>query len=479
MIIGLNKNTSQYITYNKNAVTELRYDKGTILLNGDFHTPYAVFDPRINRYRALGIHYPEIIDYFKRNKIDYVDRVRNYIIPLNRNQFKETYELREYQKEAWKRWIIHGMKGCIILPTGAGKTIIALHAILKTNASTLVIAPTLNLMEQWFGALENILKVRNQIGKLGGGYEDIKSITITTYDSAYLKSSYLGNKFEFLIFDEVHHLASDKYSLIGEQFISPYRLGLTATIEREDGKHMNIYKLVGKIVYSKNFYELSQDNYLSKFRLKKIKVEMLPDEILQYKQRIFRYNQLLKEAKIFYPIRLERLIMLSGNNSNLRKALLLRNEAVDIALNSYAKIVELEKILKHHAIEKTIIFTVHTKLAYIISDRFLVPVITHRTKNEERNEILEKFKKGLYRVIVTTKVLDEGTDVPDANVGIILSGTGSKREFVQRLGRLLRPKKDVENMANLIEIISSDTSEIFTSNRRNKGINNKKQLIDK
>jgi superfamily II DNA or RNA helicase len=479
LIIGLNKNTSQYITYNKNAVTELRYDKGTILLNGDFHTPYAVFDPRINRYRALGIHYPEIIDYFKRNKIDYVDRVRNYIIPLNRNQFKETYELREYQKEAWKRWIIHGMKGCIILPTGAGKTIIALHAILKTNASTLVIAPTLNLMEQWFGALENILKVRNQIGKLGGGYEDIKSITITTYDSAYLKSSYLGNKFEFLIFDEVHHLASDKYSLIGEQFISPYRLGLTATIEREDGKHVNIYKLVGKIAYSKDFYELSQDNHLSKFRLKKIKVEMLPDEILQYKRRIFQYNQLLKEAKIFYPIRLERLIMLSGNNSNLRKALLLRNEAVDIALNSYAKIVELEKILKHHAIEKTIIFTVHTKLAYIISDRFLVPVITHRTKNEERNEILEKFKKGLYRVIVTTKVLDEGTDVPDANVGIILSGTGSKREFVQRLGRLLRPKKDVENMANLIEIISSDTSEIFTSNRRNKGINNKKQLIDK
>ncbi|HKO65466.1 MAG TPA: DEAD/DEAH box helicase family protein [Candidatus Nitrosocosmicus sp.] len=460
-------------------MTELRYDKGTILLNGDFHTPYAVFDPRINRYRALGIHYPEIIHYFKRNKIDYIDRVRNYIIPLNRNQFKETYELRDYQKEAWKRWIIHGMKGCIILPTGAGKTIIALHAILKTNASTLVIVPTLNLMEQWFGALENILKVRNQIGKLGGGYEDIKSITITTYDSAYLKSSYLGNKFEFLIFDEVHHLASDKYSLIGEQFISPYRLGLTATIEREDGKHVNIYKLVGKIAYSKDFYELSQDNHLSKFRLKKIKVEMLPDEILQYKRRIFQYNQLLKEAKIFYPIRLERLIMLSGNNSNLRKALLLRNEAVDIALNSYAKIVELEKILKHHATEKTIIFTVHTKLAYIISDRFLVPVITHRTKNEERNEILEKFKKGLYRVIVTTKVLDEGTDVPDANVGIILSGTGSKREFVQRLGRLLRPKKDVENMANLIEIISSDTSEIFTSNRRNKGINNKKQLIDK
>ncbi|MDF0679547.1 MAG: hypothetical protein P0116_01115 [Candidatus Nitrosocosmicus sp.] len=87
--------------------------------------------------------------------------------------------------------------------------------------------------------------------------------------------------------------------MIGEQFISPYRMGSTATIEREDGKHVNIYKLVGKIVFSKDFYELSQDNHLSKFRLKKIKVEMLPDEILQYKRRIFQYNQLLKEARIF------------------------------------------------------------------------------------------------------------------------------------------------------------------------------------
>ena len=99
----------------------LRYDRGTILLNGDFQTPYSVFDPRINKYRALGIYYSEIIHYFRRNKIDYIDKVRDYIIPLNRNQFKITNELRDYQKEAWKRWITHNMKGCIILPTGSGQ----------------------------------------------------------------------------------------------------------------------------------------------------------------------------------------------------------------------------------------------------------------------------------------------------------------------------------------------------------------------
>lgn len=393
-------------------------------------------------------------------------------MPLQKNQLDtdNIVKLRDYQNEALTKWAINNRKGCIVLPTGAGKTIIALHAILKTNTSTLIIVPTLNLMEQWFEALSNMVRDKDHLGKLGGGYEEIKSITITTYDSAYLKSSYLGNKFEFVIFDEVHHLGSDKYSLIGEQFISPFRLGLTATIEREDHKHVNIYKLVGNVVYKKDFYELSQQKHLARFKLNKIKVNMLPQEIVRYNKTLYEYKQLLKESKIYYPIRLERLIILSAANVNLRKALLLRNEALDIALNSQAKITELERILENHQLEKIIIFTVHTKLAYSISNRFLIPVITHKTKNEERNEILDKFKKGRYRVIVTTKVLDEGTDVPDANMGIILSGTGSKREFIQRLGRLLRPKQDIENLANLVEIISSDTSEVFTSSRRNKGI---------
>ncbi|HEU5120288.1 MAG TPA: DEAD/DEAH box helicase family protein [Candidatus Nitrosocosmicus sp.] len=455
-------------------MTRLSFDKGTILIEGPFNSPYSVFDPRINCHRALGLDYSNIINYFRRNGIEYEDRVANYLVPIHRNHYdtNNIVKLRDYQNEALTKWMINNKKGCIVLPTGAGKTIIALHAILRANSSTLIIVPTLNLMEQWFESISTMVREKDQVGKLGGGYEEIKSITITTYDSAYLKSSYLGNKFEFLIFDEVHHLGSDKYSLIGEQFISPFRLGLTATIEREDDKHINIFRLIGNIVFKKDFYELSQQKHLARFKLKKIKVSMLPNEISRYNRTLYEYRQLLRESKIYYPLKLERLIILSATNSNLRKALLLRNEALDIALNSQAKIIELEKILESHQSEKIIIFTVHTKLAYSISDRFLIPVITHKTKNEERNEILERFKKSQYRVIVTTKVLDEGTDVPDANMGIILSGTGSKREFIQRLGRLLRPKQDIENLANLIEIISSDTSEVFTSSRRNKAIKN-------
>jgi superfamily II DNA or RNA helicase len=334
----------------------------------------------------------------------------------------------------------------------------------------LIVVPTINLMDQWEQSLQSSLKDKTTIGKLGGGQETINPITVTTYDSAYLKSSYLGNKFELLVFDEVHHLASEKYSLIAEQFISPFRLGLTATLEREDGRHTKLNTLVGNTVFRRDFTELANQNHLAKYSLRKITVSMLPNEIQEYNKRMQEYRKILKDSRIFYPIRLEKLVMLSANSTKLRKALLLRNEATELALNSKAKIAELEKILRDYQKEKIIVFTIHTKLAYAISNRFLVPVITHKTKNEERNEILDGFKKGKYRILSTTRVLDEGIDVPDANVGIILSGTGSKREFIQRLGRLLRPKQGKENTAELIEIVSMDTSEVFTSNKRKIGI---------
>ncbi|HYP42537.1 MAG TPA: DEAD/DEAH box helicase family protein [Candidatus Nitrosocosmicus sp.] len=456
---------------NNNQPIELRYDKGTITISGNINTPYSVYDPRINKSRAFGRQYQNISRFLETNVQKYTDNVENYVKSPLQNNVSNEIVLRDYQSEALKRWFENDKMGCIILPTGAGKTIIAIKAIIETDSSTLIVVPTLNLMEQWFESIKRICKDKNLVGMFGGGYEDIKMITITTYDSAYLKSSFLGNKFKFIIFDEAHHLASEKYSSIGEHFISPYRLGLTATIEREDGRHIILFDLIGNIIYEKDFYELAERNYIANFKLEKRRINMLPNEITEYKNKINEYKKILKDARIFYPIRLEKLIILSSNNNDLRKALLLRNEALEISLNSKAKILELEKILReNNSGRKIIIFTIHTKLAYTISNRFLIPVITHRTKNEERNEILDGFKKGKYRIITTTKVLDEGTDIPDANTGIILSGTGSKREFVQRLGRLLRPKNNKDDVAELIEIISSDTSEISTSNRRNTGI---------
>jgi superfamily II DNA or RNA helicase len=156
--------------------------------------------------------------------------------------------------------------------------------------------------------------------------------------------------------------------------------------------------------------------------------------------------------------------MRTGTDREAREALLARNRAMDIAFNSEAKIGALEEILNSNPDERILIFTQHNELVYRISKRFLIPYITYTTDKEERHEILKRFKDGRFRAVVTSKVLDEGIDVPEASLGIIVSGTGSAREFIQRLGRLLRKREWKE--AKLIELVSKETSEMKTSWRR-------------
>jgi len=162
---------------------------------------------------------------------------------------------------------------------------------------------------------------------------------------------------------------------------------------------------------------------------------------------------------------LKRLIMMSNKNKIARDAMLARNKANDIALNSKAKIDELQKILQQNKNSKTIIFTQNNKMVYALSNRFLIPYITYKTMKEERRDVLDGFKSGRYNVVVTSKVLDEGVDVPDAELGIIMSGTGSGRELIQRLGRILRPKQDGRK-ARLVELVSRHTRETNTSAKR-------------
>ena len=156
--------------------------------------------------------------------------------------------------------------------------------------------------------------------------------------------------------------------------------------------------------------------------------------------------------------------MRTGIDPEAREALLARNKALKTALNSEAKIKVLGDFLRVYKEEKTIIFTRYNQLVYRISRRFLIPAITYQSPREERKEILERFRGGEYRVIVTSQVLDEGVDVPDASMGFILSGTGSSREYIQRLGRILRKREGKH--ARLIEIVARETLETRMSRRR-------------
>ncbi len=452
----------------------LRYDNGTIAIAGLAHVPFASPDPRTKYMRAQSLYYPNIVEYLKQSEIEYDDDVLD-LLPspsLLIDTKNVGLALREYQQKALDNWTKAGKKGCVVLPTGAGKTLIGVKAIEMVNSASIVVVPTIDLMDQWTTVLSKYFP-DTKIGNLGGGTDDIEPITVSTYDSAYIRAAPLGNKFALMIFDEVHHLAAPGYRTIAEQFAAPFRLGLTATIVREDELHKDLPKLVGGIVFQAHSDELARDKHLAAYEIERRQVDMLPEEIEEYNRSFGTYQVCLKKIglKMHYHGAFRRLIMMSGRSSVARDAILARNKAMAVALNSRSKIEELRNILAENQGLKTIIFTQHNKLVYDISDRFLIPFITHKSSKQERQDALSGFKDGRYNAIVTSKVLDEGVDVPDAELGVILSGTGSSREFIQRLGRLLRPKPDSNRKAKLIEIISSGTSEIGTSAKRKRALN--------
>jgi superfamily II DNA or RNA helicase len=340
-----------------------------------------------------------------------------------------------------------------------------LKAIEKLNVATLVVVPTLDLIDQWRQHLNSQFGI--EIGVYGGGEDQLESLTVSTYDSAYLRAEQLGDKFMLLIFDEVHHLPAPNYSQIAEMYIAPYRLGLTATYERDDGGHLDLPRLVGGRVYELGVDALA-GKHLSSYTHEKVLVDLTDEERKTYDRDYRVFTGYLRKKGIILRSRrdFQRLIMRTGNDPEAREALLARNRALKTALNSESKMKILADFLKTYREEKALVFTRYNQLVYQISRRFLIPAITHQSPREERKEILEKFKSGEYRVVVTSQVLDEGVDVPDASIGFILSGTGSSREYVQRLGRILRKRQGKH--AKLIEIVARDTLETRISQRRHR-----------
>jgi superfamily II DNA or RNA helicase len=156
--------------------------------------------------------------------------------------------------------------------------------------------------------------------------------------------------------------------------------------------------------------------------------------------------------------------MLSSRSAEGRRAMAGYRRQRELAVAASAKLDYLEHLLYVHRQDRAIIFTQDNRTAYAVARRFLIPAITHQTKVRERSEILSNLSSGVYGAVVTSKVLNEGVDVPEANVAVVISGSGSVREHVQRLGRILR-KKDGKQ-AVLYELVTSGTGETFTSDRR-------------
>ena len=439
----------------------LWFDKGTLLLRGEVGTPYGKWDPRSGCFRVKACYYRDVLGFFRESGLSFEDAV--FDLPAF-EQLEGSVELRAYQDKALDSWLAADKRGVLVLPTAAGKTFIALKAIELLKIQTLIVVPTLDLIDQWKKRVRECLNV--EAGVIGGGENVVRMVTISTYDSAYIQAAHLGNKFMLLIFDEVHHLASPGYMQIAEMYSAPYRMGLTATYERGDMRHNLLPLLVGDPVYSVSVEELTAGKHLSDYTYEKVSVELTEQEQQIYEENMAVFRSYLSKKRFVLrtPSDFRRFIMATGRDAQAREALLARNKALKTAVNSETKLDRLAEKLETYKNEKILIFTLYNNLVYAISKRFLIPAVTYQTPREERREILTNFGNGKYRVIVTSQVLDEGVDVPDASVGIILGGTGSKREFIQRLGRLLRKKEG--KTAKLIEIISKETVEVNISRRR-------------
>ena len=419
-------------------MTRLSFEEGTVRVTdppADLDLAWVERDPRTKTARAPGHRYADLRVALDAAGVDYEDAV----LDASTLDLSTTYELREYQEAALDAWRENGDRGVLELPTGSGKTVVAVAAIAALGTPTLVVVPTIDLLEQWRRELE--AEFDCGVGQFGGGVQKVGPLTVSTYDSAYLRADEVGDRFGLVVFDEVHHLGGEGYRDIARLLAAPARMGLTATFERPDGAHEVVADLVGPLVYDVSVDDLAGE-HLAAYDIKRVTVSLNEAERERYEDAQGTFTDYLASSNL--ELRsgsdYQKLVMRSGSDPRAREALLAKQRARDVMMHADAKVDELERILERHREDRVIVFTASTDLVYRLSERFLIPAITHETGASERQRVLRRFREGTYSRIVAANVLDEGVDVPDANVAVVLSGSGSEREFTQRLGRVLRPK---------------------------------------
>jgi superfamily II DNA or RNA helicase len=456
------------MTHPGNSDVCISFDMGTLLVEPFGHVLPdderlgLIFDYRINGLRAEASRYRYLVEALVEHDVPYKDLARNYA-RLENLAPKAPFQPYPHQERALAAWVQGGMAGVVVMPTGSGKTYMAQMAMVECRRSTLVVVPTLDLLAQWVRSLGACFD--QEIGMVGGGEFSVQPITVITYDSAVRHVENLGDRFGLVIFDECHHLPGPVYANIARMCIAPFRLGLTATPGRADGGEEMLDELIGPVLFSSRVSALA-GNVLAPYRTERILVDLLADEQTRYKEAREQYLGFCRKEGIkmssamAFGVFLQRTTRSREGRAAFEAYLTQKN----LPLNSEAKFRVLSDLLRRHKGDRIIIFTHVNELAYRISRRYLMPLITHQTAPRERVEILDRFSKGIYPAVVTSKVLNEGVDVPEASVGIIMSGSGSIREHVQRLGRILRRREGKQ--ACLYEVIARGTHEQSMSYRR-------------
>ncbi len=366
-------------------------------------------------------------------------------IPLNRGEhvpMNLKAQLRDYQQLALAS-LLGDMGpgtgfGTIVMPCGSGKTIVGMGIMSKLQTRTLILCPNVVAVHQWINELRSKTDIPPEmVGEYSGERKEIKPITVCTYqvltyrstksdEYEHMKVIQNGN-WGLVIYDEVHMLPAPVFKITAE-LQSVYRAGLTATLIREDGREEDVFSLVGPKRFDIPWTDLSQQGWIASANCVEVRVPLNGELALPY-------------------------------------AVATKREKYKIASTNVEKDRVIDALLSKHKGESIIIIGQYLDQLKLVQKRFGFPIITGSTANSKRDELYAKFRTGEEKVIIVSKVANFAIDLPDASVAIQISGTfGSRQEEAQRLGRILRPKK---NPCFFYSIISKYTvEEEFSANRQ-------------
>ncbi len=449
----------------------LRYDGGTIVLEEVAHEvdvatlPGVLWDARIERHRAPARCYPNLRRELAARGVDLSDEVASAARREAPQPWREV-ELRPYQEAALAAWQQAGRRGLIALPTGSGKTRVALAAMARAGLTALCLVPTRVLLDQWCAELARFYS--GAIGRWGDGHHEVAAVTVATYESAWRHMGRLGDRFALLIVDEAHHFGCGVRDEALEMCIAEARLGLSATLPSRGEAALRLAELLGPPVFSLAIGDLA-GTFLAPFDLLTLALDLTGSERQAYDAWMAAFRPVAAELRRLHPgATWEELCRAAVRTAQGRRALHALRLARRLVAFSAAKRAALRALLERHRDARVLVFTADNEAAYAVARESLVMPITCDIARKEREEALSAFRDGRLRALVSARVLNEGLDVPDADVAIVVGSALGTREFVQRVGRLLRPVQG--KRALVYELVVRGTLDVRQSRRRRAGL---------
>jgi superfamily II DNA or RNA helicase len=446
----------------------LTFDNGTLVLRGNLQPqliarlPGMVYDARISAYRAPAFRYRELESALRQHGIEYVDEVLSPGCCLL--DFPSP-ELRPYQHAALMSWDNAHRTGLAVLPTGSGKTRLACAAMAACQTPSLCLVPTRILLHQWRNEIER--HYSGPVGCLGDGEHRIEPVTVATFEGAYRNMVRLGNRFGLLIVDEVHHFGCGVRDEALEFCAAQRRLGLTATVPAVEAL-ARVNELVGPVVCELSIGDLS-GQWLAEFDTVVLSLRLTAEEQRHYDAAVAVFRAEFGAFRaIAKTARWSDFVAAAACSARGRAAMAAFRYSRKLTCYPEAKRIALAALLARHRTNRVLIFTSDNETAYAIAQSHLVMPITCDIDRAERSEALAAFRRGEISALVSARVLNEGVDVPDADVGIVVGGVSGQREHVQRVGRLLRPAPNKRVV--VYELVIAGTHEVRKANERRRAL---------